>query len=178
MTVVAAMFVAQLLAVGGEAPGSAAHEGHDRTLGRQTAKKPARRRPAKSASEAAAEKARVTDAELARGIRCAEPGKCTIERALLEKLVADTNSLAGTVRIVPSIVDNKPDGFKIYAVRAGSFLARIGFENGDTIQTINGYDVSSPENALLAYSQLRNVDELAVRIVRRGAAQTLEYQIR
>jgi general secretion pathway protein C len=175
MTVVAAMFVAQLLVVGGEAP-ACAHARPERTVGRPTTKKPTRR--PETRSDPAPEKPRVSEADLEQGIRCAEAGRCTIERTLIDKLLANTNSLAATVRIVPSMVDNKPEGFKVYAIRPGSVWARIGLLNGDTIQTINGFDVSSPENALLAYTQLRDANELAVRIVRRGAAQTLEYQIR
>jgi hypothetical protein len=118
------------------------------------------------------------EADYARGIHCDSPGHCTIERKLLERVLEESSSLAMSARIVPSIHDGKPDGFKLYAIRPGSFFAHLGFENGDTIQTINGMDMSSPERALELYTKIRNATNIAVRIVRRGEPKTLEFTIR
>ena len=111
-------------------------------------------------------------------IRCDAKHHCVVARAYVDKLLANTEALAPTVRIVPSLVDGKPDGFKLYAMRPDSVWRKLGFVNGDTVQTVNGLDVSSPENALVAYMQLRNATELAVRIVRHGDPLTLTYEIR
>ena len=112
------------------------------------------------------------------GIQCDARRHCVVRRALIDKWLADSDGLARSVRIVPSLVDGKPDGFKLYAMRPHSILTTLGFKNGDTLQTINGYELTSPENALLAYTQLRNADEFAVRIVRHGEPLTLTYEIR
>jgi len=111
-------------------------------------------------------------------IRCDAKHHCVVSRAYVEKLLSDMNQLATTVRVVPSLVDGKPDGFKLYAMRPNSVWRKLGFDNGDTVQTINGRDISSPENALLAYMQLRDATEFAVRIVRHGEPLTLTYEIR
>jgi general secretion pathway protein C len=114
----------------------------------------------------------------ARAIRCDAKHHCVVARALVDKLLADTNALATTVRIVPALTDGKPDGFKLYAMRPGSVWRRLGFVNGDTLQSINGYELTSPETALVAYMQLRSTNDFAVRIVRRGEPLTLTYEIR
>jgi general secretion pathway protein C len=111
-------------------------------------------------------------------IRCDAAHRCVVARAFVEKMLADPDQLATTVRIVPSLVDGKPDGFKLYAMKPNSVWTRLGLANGDTVQTVNGYDVSSPENALLAFMQLRNATDFAVRIVRHGEPLTLNYEIR
>lgn len=118
------------------------------------------------------------EVDYARGIHCATPSHCTIEHKLLERVLADGSSLATSARIVPSIHDGKPDGFRLYAIRPGSFFAHLGFENGDTLQTINDMDMSSPDKALELYTKIHNATQLLVRIVRRGQPMTLEYTIR
>ncbi|MGZ3425184.1 MAG: type II secretion system protein GspC [Polyangia bacterium] len=120
----------------------------------------------------------ISEGELERGIKCATPGHCVIARKLLDRLLADTTTLATAARIVPSLHDGKADGFKIYALRPGGVWSRLGFENGDTIQTINDMDMSSPEKALEIYTRLRDATEMTVRIVRRGQPLTLQFEIR
>lgn len=120
----------------------------------------------------------VSEEELARGIRCKTPGHCVIDRALFDRILGDTTMLATSARIVPSIHDGKPEGFKIYAVRPDGIWGRLGFDNGDTIETINGFDMTSPEKALELYTRLRSAAQLTVRIVRRGQPLTLTYEIR
>jgi general secretion pathway protein C len=112
-------------------------------------------------------------------IRCnAKTHHCVVERALIDKLLANTDELATSTRIVPAMVDGKPDGFKLYAIRPSSIFSRLGFANGDTVQTINGMDMTSPEKALEIYTRLRTATDFAVRIVRRGEPLTLTYEIR
>ena len=81
-------------------------------------------------------------------------------------------------RVVPVTgVDGRIAGVRLFGASGGTYLARLGFESGDLLQTINGYDVTSPEKSLEAYSRLRSADELRVGIVRRGIPMTLVYRI-
>ncbi len=81
------------------------------------------------------------------------------------------------VRIVPSISDGKPLGFKIYAIRRGSLAWHLGLRNGDLIRTVNGYDLSSPDKCLEAYARLRASDLVVVELERAGISHELRYQI-
>jgi hypothetical protein len=118
----------------------------------------------------------IDDEELERGIHCAGT-RCTITRALVDKLLANTTTLAMSARFVPSIKDGKPNGFKLYAIRPASVYSRLGLENGDTVRTLNGFDMSSPDRALEAYSKLRTATELTVAVERRGTPITFEWTI-
>lgn len=120
----------------------------------------------------------IGEEDFARGIKCESPGHCTIDRKLLDRVLEDSSSLAMSARIVPSIRDGKRDGFRLFAIRPGSFFAHLGFQNGDTLQTINGEDITSPEKALEVYTKIRNATRIVVPIVRRGEPLTLEYTIR
>jgi general secretion pathway protein C len=131
---------------------------------------------AQVASAPASSGTHVSTREMARGIRCSVPGNCVVRRALVDRLLAYSDGRG--MRIVPSLVDGKPAGFKIYSVRAGSWLDRLGVRNGDRFESVNGYDLTTPDQALLAYMALRNEARFVVRIVRRGEPQTLSFEIR
>jgi general secretion pathway protein C len=116
--------------------------------------------------------------DIAKGIKKVSETEYQVNRDLLDKLLADTNALARSARIVPNVVDGKANGFKLYAIRPNSVYATIGLQNGDAIQAINGYDMSSPDKALEVYTKLRRANHLTVSITRHGQNQTLDYTIR
>jgi general secretion pathway protein C len=103
---------------------------------------------------------------------------CTVDRALVEKMLQNTTMLATSARFVPSIKDGKPNGFKLYAIRPNSIFGKIGLQNGDTIKAINGNDMTTPDAALALYSKLRNASHLSVSVERRGENQTMDYTIK
>jgi general secretion pathway protein C len=51
-------------------------------------------------------------------------------------------------------------------------------QNGDTVQSINGYDMTSPDAALEAYTKLRKADHLTVGVERRGQKMTLDWSVK
>lgn len=115
--------------------------------------------------------------DIDRGVTCSGQS-CNINRSLVEKLLSNTAMLATAARVVPSIKDGKPNGFKLYAIRPNSIFGKIGLQNGDTVRTINGMDMSSPDKALEVFTKLRNASHLTVQLERRGANTTLDYTIR
>ena len=84
----------------------------------------------------------------------------TIRRGLLDRLLADPMAVAKSARIVPAFTAGMPAGFKLYAIRAGSLFAALGLQNGDTVVTINGFDLASPDKSLEVY-QFDSRDEPA-----------------
>ena len=46
------------------------------------------------------------------------------------------------------------------------------------MQTINGYDMTSPEKALEAYARLRTSEKLTVQVNRKGTNMNLDYNIK
>jgi len=115
--------------------------------------------------------------DIDKGVNCTG-NSCTVDRALVEKLLSNTTMLATAARFVPSIKDGKPNGFKLYAIRPQSIFGRIGLQNGDTIKQINGSEMTTPDAALGLYTKLRNASHLSVQVERRGETVTLDYTIR
>lgn len=116
--------------------------------------------------------------EISKGIRKTAAGKYEIDRSALNKVLANTTLLARSARIVPSVRNGKPSGFKLYAIRPGSVYSLLGMHNGDTINAINGHPITTPDKALEVYTKLRSASHVAISFTRRGKATTHEYTIR
>ncbi|WAS98099.1 hypothetical protein [Nannocystis punicea] len=99
---------------------------------------------------------------------CAD-GTCVVKRSELDAFLANPAAMARQVRVVPAVEDGKPAGLKLFAIRAESLLARVGFKNGDVVRTIAGFDVSDADAAMSAYAELRKLDRWTIAGVRKGA---------
>lgn len=107
----------------------------------------------------------------------AEPvarGAGTVERAQLTHDV----ELATAARFVPAVLDGRPNGFHVHHIRPDSVLAKMGMQDGDLLKRVNGMEISTPDQALAAYTQLKDAAHLTVQLERRSAELTLEYRLR
>ncbi len=82
-------------------------------------------------------------------------------------------------RIVPWVGDGRPGGFKLYGVRPLGVVAALGFENGDTVVSINGKSVTSGgEPTVTPYERLAPLQRTwTVAILRRGQRLNLYYVV-
>ncbi|MEJ7601171.1 MAG: type II secretion system protein GspC [Kofleriaceae bacterium] len=112
------------------------------------------------------------------GIKKIDETTYEIDKALIDKVTANPMAFMKGARIVPSMKNGKPDGIKLYAIRPTSPYAKLGLTNGDTLQSINGFELTSVDKGLEIYAKLREATSLEVDIVRRGKPTTLKYQIK
>ncbi|MBL9016337.1 MAG: hypothetical protein JNL83_19265 [Myxococcales bacterium] len=110
----------------------------------------------------------LSDAELDAGIKSLGKNQVSLKRELLDRMLANPMAIAKGARVIPATKNGVAVGFKLYAVRPKSVWARLGFANGDTINRVNGMDVSSPDKALEVYTRLREAKALTIDIERRG----------
>ena len=108
------------------------------------------------------------DAAVKAGIKKIDDTHYEIDKALVDKVLANPMSVAKGARIVPAVKNGKPDGFKLYAIRPSSVYAKIGLTNGDTLSAINGMELTTADKALEVYTKLRDATSLEVSITRRG----------
>lgn len=117
--------------------------------------------------------------DIAKGIRKVGANEWDIDRSVVDKILENQAELMKTARIIPDKEGDKVKGVRLFGIKSGSLLSLLGMENGDRLQTINGFDVSSPEKALEAYARLRaGADKLQLTINRRGADSNLDYNIK
>lgn len=101
----------------------------------------------------------------------------TVNRGLVDRLLANQAALMSAARVIPHEEDGRTVGMKIYGIRRSSLLGRLGIQNGDMLRTINGFDLSDPTALLQAYTTLRSADHLTMQVMRRGQPMSMDYQI-
>ena len=66
----------------------------------------------------------------------------------------------------------------IHAIRPSSIYAKLGLSNGDTIHSINGFELDSLDKGLEVYQKVRDASGLQVSVTRRGKPMTINYSIK
>lgn len=117
-------------------------------------------------------------AEVDRAVKRVDDRHFQVERSLVNKLLADPMALMRSARVSPAVDNGRPQGFRLAGVRDGSLVTKIGLQNGDVIQSINGLELTSPDNVLDAYTRLRSASNLAITVARGGAPIELQVAIR
>ena len=122
--------------------------------------------------------AKPLDPSIAAGIKKNSATDFDIDRAVVDKILENQADLMRQARIVPEQENGKVVGIRMYGVKPETLLGHLGMENADRLQTINGFDMASPEKALEAYARLRTADKLTIVINRRGQNMNLDYNIK
>ena len=117
-------------------------------------------------------------ASIDNGIKKIDDSTYEIDKKLVDQVLANPMAVAKGARVVPAVKNGKPDGFKLYAIRPSSVYAKLGLTNGDTIQAINGFELTTADKALEVYTKLREATSLEMEVTRRGKPVTLKYTIR
>jgi general secretion pathway protein C len=99
-----------------------------------------------------------------------------LDRRLVDLILEEQADLMYQTRVVPRSMNGQTYP-QLWGVGPSSLLGMLGFRNGDCVQWINGFDLSTPDHALEAYARLRSADVLEVRVKRNGADVTLEYEL-
>ena len=138
--------------------------------------------PAKPAAAPAAKPpkkgAKQVPAEIKDKIKKISDSEFHVDRSVVDKILSDQAELMRSARIVPEKKDGKVVGIRLFGIRPDTLLGTLGLQNGDRLETINGFDMASPEKALEAYARLRTAGNLNVKINRRGQSQSIDYRIK
>ena len=117
-------------------------------------------------------------AEMEKGIKKTSENSYEIQRGTVDSLLGNMALLSRAARIVPEVRDGKNAGFRLFSVKPDGPFGKIGLQNGDVINAINGMEMTSPDNALQVYMKLKAANHISVAIERNGAKLTKDYNIR
>ena len=134
--------------------------------------------PAPPAAAAVVGGASAVPAEIASKIQKVSANEFNVDRQVVDKILENQAELMRSARIVPEQENGKVVGIRLFGIRPDTLLGTFGLENGDRLQTINGFDMASPEKALEAYARLRTADHLTVQVNRRGQNTNLDFNIK
>ncbi len=117
-------------------------------------------------------------ADIASKIQKISDTEFNIDRSVVDKILENQAELMKSARIVPETKDGKVLGIRLFGIRPETLLGTLGLQNGDRLESINGFNMGSPEKALEAYARLRTAPELAVTVNRRGAPVNIVHHIK
>ncbi|MBC8072700.1 MAG: hypothetical protein IAG13_30550, partial [Deltaproteobacteria bacterium] len=103
-------------------------------------------------------------------VRCESSTRCTITRAYFDKMTSSASAISSQANIVPAISNDVFSGYKLKSVKAGSNVAKLGFQSGDKITHINGKDLTDDMEAAQVYFSLGGTKVFKIRYVRGSAA--------
>jgi general secretion pathway protein C len=116
--------------------------------------------------------------DLSRQIAKTGPNEYVIERSAVDRILEAQAELMKH-RMVPEKEGDRVVGIKVLGIKPGSLLSMLGIENGDRVETLNGFEMSDPEKMLEAYARLRTgADKLELRLTRGGKRMDVDYTIR
>ncbi len=101
-----------------------------------------------------------------------------VDRSVVDKILENQAELMRSARIVPEQKNGKVVGIRMFGIRPDTLLGTLGMQNGDRLEAINGFNMSSPEKALEAYARLRTASNLNVKINRRGKPMSIDFHIK
>ena len=114
---------------------------------------------------------------LGKGIVKVAENQYKIPQADVDEVMANLNTVSTQARIVPSFEGGKATGFKLFSIRPNSVYNKIGLQNGDVVNRINGYEITSPDKALEVYTKLKDSKEITVDLTRRGQKVSVNYGV-
>ena len=123
-------------------------------------------------------KSSLSEEELNAGISQVSDTNYTVSRQLLDKVLSNQAELMRAARVIPYEENGRTIGVKVYGIRRNALLGKLGIQNGDVLSKINGFDLSSPDSALEAYTKLRQTDQFSIAMMRRGQPRTMEYSVK
>jgi general secretion pathway protein C len=116
------------------------------------------------------------EAKLESGVRDLGNNRYELDRSLVDEVTRNPTMVKGGFAR-PAVKDGQMIGMRISAVRPGSAYDRLGLKNGDILRSVNGFDLTTPDKMLEAYTKLRTASSLALQIDRRGEPVQLHYKV-
>ena len=111
-------------------------------------------------------------------IRQTSPTGFVVDRRALDGAVSDLSGLMTQVRAVADVQEGRPAGFRLFQMKEDSIFRRLGLQNGDVVQHVNGQAVSDPATLLGFLQRLKSEPRVALDIRRGTERQTLVYDLR
>lgn len=119
---------------------------------------------------------------IAVGVKKIDDTHYEIDHTLIEKVVEDPMAFAKGARVVPGVRDGAPFGFKMFKIDPVGIFAAMGLRDGDVLVSFDGFDLSTADKALEAYTKLRELAKsgatFTLKLERSGSPLTVSYKVR
>lgn len=111
------------------------------------------------------------------GITKIDENHMVVDRAEVDKSLADLNTVLTQARCVPNLENGRPAGFRCFQIVPGSIFEKIGMQNGDVVCGINGQELNDITQALGMFEALKTSSSLELCIKRNRQTMNIQYDI-
>jgi general secretion pathway protein C len=115
--------------------------------------------------------------ELDEGIEKVNDTNYNLSRAMLNKVLDNAGRLIGIAAVSPKVEGGRSVGMEIRGIRANTLLTKLGIQNGDVLESVNGQSLTSTDAALGAYTTLRTADKFNLSIRRGSQSMIINYNL-
>jgi general secretion pathway protein C len=119
----------------------------------------------------------LTEDEISEGIEKINDTNYNISRTMLNKVLDNAGRLIGIAAVSPKVEGGRSVGMEIRGVRANTLLTKLGIQNGDVLESVNGQSLTSTDAALGAYTTLRTADKFNLSIRRGSQSLIINYNL-
>jgi general secretion pathway protein C len=102
----------------------------------------------------------------------------TLDRSSITQSLENINELLSQVRVRPHYRDGKADGLMLSQIKPNTVFTRMRLRNGDVVQSVNGKAITTPDDIMGFYEELKTGSSVSLDISRRGRNRTLTYKFR
>lgn len=113
------------------------------------------------------------------GFARARDGNIVADRRWVDKaLGTDMVKTLQDAKASPHVVNGEVKGFVLTRIRPDSVYEKMGFQDGDVVEQINGIDLNDAGRAIQTLNSLRNENAIELMVKRNGVAVPLKIQVK
>lgn len=118
-----------------------------------------------------------TESDLEDGIEV-DDDKVSIKKDLINDYIENFDKIWTDISIKEVVTANGIDGFKIRGIRKDTVFEKLGLKKGDIIKSINNIELKSYNDAFKIYKQINKIKNFNFKILRNGAEEEINYEIK
>lgn len=113
------------------------------------------------------------------GFARSKDGNIVADRRWVDKaLGTDMAKTLQDAKASPNLVNGEVKGFVLTRIRPDSVYEKMGFQDGDVVEQINGIDLNDAARAIQTLNSLRNEAGIELMLKRNGVAVPLKIQVK
>ena len=113
------------------------------------------------------------------GFARARDGNIVADRRWVDKaLTTDFAKTLQDAKASPHVVNGEVKGFVLTRIRPDSVYEKMGFQDGDVVEQINGIDLNDAGRAIQTLNSLKNENAIELIVKRNGVAMPLKIQVK
>jgi general secretion pathway protein C len=91
--------------------------------------------------------------------------------------LSDLNKIMTQARVVPNMDGGKISGYTVFNIVPGSLYTKLGVQNNDVMERVNGVEIKSPDALYQLFQQIRNEKKIVLDLRRSGTRKSVNIEI-